>query len=97
VRLNLAVALMRLGDFAGAREQLEAVRLPAGRGIAEGTIQDLLGLALDGLGDAAAAQRAWQAAAASEASLTEHGPAVKGLAERRLAAAGGAVHAPSAP
>jgi len=98
VRLNLAVALMRLGDFAGAREQLDAVRLPAGRGIAEGTIQYLLGLALDGLGDTTAAQRAWQAAAGSEASLTEAGPLVKGLAERRLAAAaGGPVRAPSAP
>jgi tetratricopeptide (TPR) repeat protein len=96
VRLNLAVALMRLGDFAGAREQLEAVRLPAGRGIADGTLEYLRGLALDGLGDAAGAQRAWQAAAGSEASLTDDGPLVKGLAERRLAA-GGTARAPSAP
>ena len=36
VRLNLAVALMRLGDYAAAREQLEAVQLPAGPGISLG-------------------------------------------------------------
>lgn len=88
VRLNLAVALMRLGDFAGAREQLESVQLPAGRGIADGTKQYLLGLALAGLGDAPGADRAWQEAARSDASLTESGPLVKGLAERRLASRG---------
>ncbi len=84
VRLNLGVALLRLGDYAGAREQFEAVSLPAGTGIALGTQQYLLGLALEGLGDLPGAQRAWQAAASSEASLTEDGPPVKSLAERKL-------------
>ena len=41
LRLNLAVALMRLGDYAGAREQLDAVQLPAGQGISLGTTQVL--------------------------------------------------------
>jgi hypothetical protein len=84
VRLNLGVALMRLGDYAGAREQFEAVSLPAGTGIAKGTQQYLLGLALEGMGDLPGAQRAWQAAASSEASLTEDGPPVKSLAQRKL-------------
>ncbi len=84
VRLNLGVALMRLGDFAGAQEQFEAVKLSSGRGISQGTQQYLLGLALDGLGDTPGAQRAWQAAAASEAWLTDGGPPVKPLAERKL-------------
>jgi hypothetical protein len=84
VRLNLGVALLRLGDYAGAREQFEAVSLPAGTGIAQGTQQYLLGLALEGMGDLPGAQRAWQAAASSEASLTEDGPPVKSLAERKL-------------
>jgi hypothetical protein len=84
VRLNLGVALMRLGDFAGAQEQFEAVKLSAGHGISQGTQQYLLGLALEGLGDTPSAQRAWQAAAASEAWLTEAGPPVKPLAERKL-------------
>jgi hypothetical protein len=84
VRLNLGVALLRLGDYAGAREQFEAVSLPAGSGIAQGTQQYLLGLALEGMGDLPGAQRAWQAAASSEASLTEDGPAVKSLAQRKL-------------
>jgi membrane-associated protease RseP (regulator of RpoE activity) len=88
VRLNLAVALMRLGDYAGAREQLEAVQLPDTTGIGHGTQQYLLGLAYEGMGDVAAAQRAWQAAAATQAWLTEDGPPVQGLAERKLGAAG---------
>jgi hypothetical protein len=92
VRLNLGVALMRLGDYAGAKEQFDAVQpLAEGRGISEGTRQYLLGLANEGLGDGAAAQKAWQAAAASDAWLTEDGPAVKGLALRKLGTASAAV------
>jgi hypothetical protein len=88
VRLNLAVALIRLGDFAGAREQLEGVQLPAGPGISLGTQQYLLGLAYEGAGDAASAQRSFQAAAASGGLLTEDGPAVKSLADRKLTRVG---------
>jgi hypothetical protein len=79
---------MRLGDYAAAHEQLEAVQLPAGAGISLGTQQYLLGLAHEGTGDAAAAQRAFHAAAASGGLLTEDGPAVKGLAERKLTRVG---------
>jgi hypothetical protein len=84
VRLNLAVALMRLGDLAGAREQLEAVQLPAGPGISLGTQQYLLGLVHEAGGDAAAAQQSFQAAAASGGLLTEDGPTITLLAERKL-------------
>ena len=86
IRLNLAVALMRLGDHAAAREQLEGVQLPAGPGISLGTQQYLLGLAYEGVGDAASAQRSFQAAVASGGLLTEDGPTVKNLAERKLTA-----------
>ncbi len=88
VRLNLAVALMRLGDYAGAREQLDAVQLPAGQGISLGTTQYLLGLAYEGEGDAASAQRSFQSAAASGGLLTEDGPSIKSLAGRKLNGAG---------
>ena len=84
VRLNLAVALMRLGDYGGAREQLEAVQLAAGPGISLGTQQYLLGLVHELEGDAASAQRSFQAAAASGGLLTEDGPPIKTLAERKL-------------
>jgi tetratricopeptide (TPR) repeat protein len=92
IRLNLGIALMRLGDNAGAKEQFEAVPpLADGPGITEGTRQYLLGLANEGLGDGAAAQKAWQAAVASEAWLTEDGPAVKALAQRKLGTVSAAV------
>jgi hypothetical protein len=84
VRLNLGVALLRLGDYAGAREQFEAVQLSDGPGVSKGTQQYLLGLALEGMGDVAAAQAAWQVAARSDGWLTEDGPSVRGLAERKL-------------
>ena len=74
-----------------AREQLEAVQLPAGPGISLGTQQYLLGLAYEGEGDAASAQRSFQAAAASGGLLTEDGPADqeprRAQAERRVGAA----------
>jgi hypothetical protein len=86
VRLNLAVALLRLGDAAGAKEHLEALELPASGAISSGTRHYLLGLALEQLGDTAGAQRAFQAAAATQALLTEDGPPVRLLAEQKLRA-----------
>jgi hypothetical protein len=86
VQMNLAVALLRLGDFIGAREQLESLQLPPGGGISEGTRQYLLGLVHEGLGDRPAARLAWEAATGSDSLLTEYGPPVRGLAERKLKA-----------
>jgi tetratricopeptide (TPR) repeat protein len=85
MRLNIAVALARLGDWAAAREELQRVKLPDVHGVGEGTVQYLLGLAAENLGNRAEAEAAFKAAAASESLLSEDGPAVKELAEARLA------------
>jgi hypothetical protein len=85
LRLNLAVALARVGDWAGARDQLQRVTLPDQRGVGAGTVQYLLGLAAHNLGNRAEAEAAFKAAAASDSLLTEDGPAVKDLAQAKLA------------
>jgi tetratricopeptide (TPR) repeat protein len=88
VRLNLAVALMRLGNWTEARTELAKIQLAAGPGVSNGTVQYLLGLCHEALGQVADAEKAWRAAATdSESQLTEDGPAVKELAERKLAGA----------
>jgi hypothetical protein len=86
LRLNLAVALMRVGNWPDARAELEKVRLPDGPGVANGTVQYLLGVCSEALGSYAEAEAAWRsAAAAKDTLLTAEGPAVKELAERKLA------------
>ncbi len=86
VRLNLAVALMRLGNFEAARTELAKVQLTAGPGVSNGTVQYLLGLCYEALGQTAEAQQAWRAASTdSDSLLTEDGPFVKELAEAKLA------------
>ena len=94
VRMNLAVALMRLGDYAGARAQLEAVELAAGPGISLGTQQYLLGLTFEGEGNVASAAKAFEAARSSGGLLTEDGPTITEMAERKL---NGTARTPSAP
>jgi len=85
VRLHLAVALMRVGNWAEARRELNRVQLPPGPGVSNGTVHYLLGLCHEALGQPAEAARAWKAAAAEKDSLlTEDGPAIKDLAERKL-------------
>lgn len=89
VRLNLAVAALRIGDFDGAREDLAEVKLGPGAGISEGTVQYLLGLAYKGLGDFARAREAWtRAASAERATLSEYGGSVPDLARQELQALG---------
>jgi hypothetical protein len=86
VRLNLAVALMRLGNWAGAQAELAKIQLTAGPGVSNGTVQYLRGLCHEALGQASEAEAAWRAAATdADSLLTEDGPAVKELAERKLA------------
>ena len=85
IRLNLAVALMRLGDHDGAREQLAAVELPPGPGISQGTVQYLLGLIHEGQGDAIAAEQAWRTAESAGGLLTDEGPSISLLAKQKLA------------
>ena len=85
LRLNLAVALARVENWGAARLELQRVKLPDGPGVSSGTVQYLLGLASDRMGNRAEAETAWRAAAASTALLTEDGPSIKELAEARLA------------
>jgi tetratricopeptide (TPR) repeat protein len=84
-RLNLGVALMRVGNWADARAELDKVQLPNGPGVSNGTVQYLLGLAHEAMGQPAEAEAALRAAAASTgALLTSEGPAVKDLADQKL-------------
>jgi hypothetical protein len=85
MRLNLAVALARVENWSEARLELQRVKLPDGPGVASGTVQFLLGVAADRMNNRAEAEAAWKAAAQSNAWLTEDGPAIKELAEARLA------------
>ena len=84
IRLNTAVALARLGDWNASRDELQRVKLPDGPGVGNGTVQYLLGLAAENLGNQADAETAFKVAAASDSLLTEDGPPVKELAEARL-------------
>ncbi len=85
IRLNMAVAMARVDDWAGALEELQRVKLPEQSGVGNGTVQYLVGLAAESLGNRATAETAFKVAAASSSQLTETGPAVKELAEAKLA------------
>jgi hypothetical protein len=85
IRLNLAAALARLQAWSDARTELQKVKLPEGPGVGNGTVQYLLGLCADNLGNRAEAETAYKAAAASESWITEDGPPVKEMAEAKLA------------
>jgi hypothetical protein len=61
------------------------VKLPEGPGVGNGTVQYLLGLAADNLGNRAEAEAAYKAAAQSESWFTEDGPPVKEMAEGKVA------------
>jgi hypothetical protein len=84
MRLNLAVALGRVGAWSDARLELQRDKLNDGPGVAAGTVHYLLGLAAERMGNLAEAEAAWTAAAASTALETEDGLPVKDLAEARL-------------
>jgi predicted negative regulator of RcsB-dependent stress response len=85
IRLNLAAALARVEAWSDARTELQRVKLPDGPGVGNGTVQYLVGLCADKLGNRTEAETAWKAAAASESQLTEDGPSIKELAEAKLA------------
>ena len=86
MRLNLAVALMRVGHWAEGLEELSRVHLPAGPGVSNGTVQYLAGLCHEAMDQPAEAEKSWRAAAAdAESLLTEDGPPIRELAERKLA------------
>jgi tetratricopeptide (TPR) repeat protein len=85
LRLNIAIALMRLGNWDDARVELERITLPDGPGVAMGTVQYHLGNCYEKLGRFADATQAWRKAKDSASSLTEDGSPVKELAEAKLA------------
>jgi tetratricopeptide (TPR) repeat protein len=85
IRLNMAAALARLQAWSEARTELQKVKLPEGPGVGNGTVQYLLGLCADNLGNRSEAELAWRTAASSESFLTEDGPPVKELAEAKIA------------
>jgi hypothetical protein len=85
IRLNMAIALIRVGAWADAQTEIQKVKLPDGPGVGNGTVQYLLGLCAAELGNRAEAERALTAAAASDSLISEEGPPVKELAEARLA------------
>jgi len=85
MRLNLAVALARIGNWSDARIELQRVKLNEGPGVSVGTVHYLLGLVAERMGNTAEAEAAWRAAAATTALITEDGLPVKDLAEARLA------------
>lgn len=85
MRLNTAVALARVGEWGAAQAELQRVKLPDRPGVGNGTVQYLLAMAAEALGNRAEAEAAYKAAAATESLLTEDGPRVKDLAEARLA------------
>ncbi len=85
VRLNTAVALARVGEWSAAQAELQRVKLPDRPGVGNGTVQYLLGVVAEALGNRAEAEAAYKAAAATESLLMEDGPRVKDLVEARLA------------
>jgi membrane-associated protease RseP (regulator of RpoE activity) len=85
VRLNTAVALGRVGEWSAAQAELRQVKLPDRPGVGNGTVQYLLAVAAEALGNRAEAEAAYKAAAATESLLTDDGPRVKDLADARLA------------
>ena len=85
IRLNLAAALARLQVWGDARAELQQVKLPEQPGVGNGTVQYLLGLCADNLGNRAEAETAYRIAASSESWLTDDGPPVKELAEAKIA------------
>lgn len=85
LRLNAAAAMARLQAWSDARTELQKVKLPEGPGVGNGTVQYLLGLCADNLGNRSEAETAWRIAASSESYLTEDGPPVKELAEAKIA------------
>jgi tetratricopeptide (TPR) repeat protein len=85
VRVNLAIANIRLGNWEDALGALEQAKLPDGPGVSAGTVAYLQGLSFEALGRTADAQAAFKrAAAAVDARLSYEGPLVAPLAQQKL-------------
>ncbi len=89
VHLNSAMALIALSNWSEAKRELDQVKLPPGPGVSAATVQYLLGLCAEGLGQITQAENLWRSVVATpDALLTEEGPELKELAERKLAQIG---------
>lgn len=90
LHVNLAIVMMRLGNWEDALVELGAAKLPDGAGVSAGTVAYLTGRCEDALGHAANAAAAYTKAAASpKARLSSEGPLVAPLALQRLHPRGG--------
>jgi hypothetical protein len=86
LHLNAAMAMIALGNWAEAKKELDQVKLPPGPGVSSTTVQYLLGLCAEGIGQISQAESLWRMVAATpDALLTDEGPELKELAERKLA------------
>jgi Tfp pilus assembly protein PilF len=85
MRLNLAVALMAVGNYSAAQQTLGQVRIDARRGISKGTVDYLRAVCYKQLGQRDEARALFESAAQEpDALLTEHGPTVSHLATEQL-------------
>jgi hypothetical protein len=85
VHLNAGMALIALGNWTDARKELDQVKLSPGR-VSTPTVQYLLGLCAEGLGQISTAESLWRLAATSpDAWLTDEGPELKELIDGKLA------------
>jgi len=87
--VNLAVVLLRLGNWDEALQSLGQAGLQDGVGVSGGTVAYLRGLALEGMGRMAEAQSAFSEAAADPtARLGRDGPLVAPIAREKLSSGG---------
>jgi hypothetical protein len=90
LHVNLAIVMMRLGNWEDALVELAAAKLPDGAGVSAGTVAYLTGRCEEALGHAANATAAYTKAAASpKARLSSEGPLVAPLALQKLRPRGG--------
>jgi hypothetical protein len=87
MRLNLAAALMAVGNYSAAQQTLAQVRLQSRRDISKGTVDYLRAVCYKQLGQLAEARALFEAASQEpDALLAERGPAVSYLAREELLA-----------
>ena len=90
IRLNLATALMAVGNYSAAQQILADVRLESRRGISNGTVDYLRAVCYKQLKQLADARKLFEAASQDQgALLTEFGPLISYLATEELSALGG--------
>jgi hypothetical protein len=90
MRLNLAAALMAVGNYAAAQQMLAEVRLDTRSGISKGTVDYLRAVCYKQLKQLAEARTLFEAASQDRGALLgERGPLISYLAREELLALGG--------